>query len=394
MNGTFSRCQFPSKITRNSSLKHRYLIPALTITISMFIALVVVSCGGGGGDNNGAASSLLYLYALDPDFHRIHGFDVDPESGQLTAIPGSPFATSASPYSISITPDTKYMYVPALGPDNVNGYAISPSTGALTPLSGFPVNVPDFLNIAVMAPSGEYLYILSSQDWGRKYDINPADGTISAGANPVFSTSLGNQDMVFTPSGDHAYITVYNGDNTINAYAYSISNGDLTQISGSPYQGPSEPYNAAVDPSGEYLFVSEANTGGMVGFSVDGATGALTEMSGSPFTIPGVGSDIAIESTGRFVFTSNLYQESISAYAISPTGETLVEVSGSPYAASGEILFLAIDPEGKYMASAGRIENKVMIFQIDQGTGSLSAVPGASFYTSGRPRRMEFLEIP
>ena len=97
---------------------------------------------------------------------------------------------------------------------------------------------------------------------------------------------------LITPDGRWLYTA--NAD-TDNVTAFDLSNPlDPKQIQTLTFQTPGNPWNAQVDPSGQFLFVNtprdtlkvpegEGNTQHVLRI---GADGKLTEVQGSPFKIP------------------------------------------------------------------------------------------------------------
>ena len=80
---------------------------------------------------------------MSADAGNVAGYAIDPSTGALSPISGSPFATGSDPKNVSTDPSGRFLYVAntrvgTLGYDTISGYAIDPTTGALTPLSGSP----------------------------------------------------------------------------------------------------------------------------------------------------------------------------------------------------------------------------------------------------------------
>jgi DNA-binding beta-propeller fold protein YncE len=60
----------------------------------------------------------------------IYGYRINPTTGVLTPIAGSPFAAGSAPWSMAVDPSGRFAYVPNSG-NNVSGYTIDSTTGAL-----------------------------------------------------------------------------------------------------------------------------------------------------------------------------------------------------------------------------------------------------------------------
>jgi DNA-binding beta-propeller fold protein YncE len=68
--------------------------------------------------------------------------------------------------------------------------------------------------------------------------------------------------------------------------AYSIQdNGSVSPLSPATYAAGTDPYGIAMDPNGNYVYVSTFTSGELYAFTRDDADGSLTGISGSPFTI-------------------------------------------------------------------------------------------------------------
>ena len=105
-----------------------------------------------------------FAYVLDLGANDImfpsgfYGGAVDPASGNLTNVPGSPFVTEGSPVFAVVEPSQGLFMICTVkqgsGPDTITSWAINPNTGALTQLTGAatPVPLAAPLKMVVVAP--------------------------------------------------------------------------------------------------------------------------------------------------------------------------------------------------------------------------------------------------
>jgi 6-phosphogluconolactonase len=81
-----------------------------------------------------------FLYVTRKD--AIYAFAIDSSSGELTAVSGSPFTVASSTdrfaTPIAIDPSGRFAYVPSRTSSNLYALSIDPFTGALTPVAGSP----------------------------------------------------------------------------------------------------------------------------------------------------------------------------------------------------------------------------------------------------------------
>jgi 6-phosphogluconolactonase (cycloisomerase 2 family) len=67
--------------------------------------------------------------------NQISGFKIDPSSGALAAVPGSP-VTGNAPYSAAVDPSGRFLYIGVDGPDGLDVYSIQRSNGSLKRVDG------------------------------------------------------------------------------------------------------------------------------------------------------------------------------------------------------------------------------------------------------------------
>jgi YVTN family beta-propeller protein len=135
----------------------------------------------------------------------VSGYTINPATGALTAIVGSPFAAGDSPYFVAVDSSGKFAYVANTDGSNVSGYTINPVTGALTAIAGSPFltgAAPVSVAITRAKPSVRAVYVTNEGSKSVSV-INPTTNTVVAtvtvGPIPV--------DAVVTPNGASAYIT-------------------------------------------------------------------------------------------------------------------------------------------------------------------------------------------
>jgi 6-phosphogluconolactonase (cycloisomerase 2 family) len=250
------------------------------------------------------------------------------------------------PSSLAFDPAGPYLYV---GNNDVNNSgdiaAFSPSAGVLgsqltgsTYLAG---SVPS--SLAVDVTDGVVFDVNDFDDTIGVYSIGTGGsaGQLTAVANSVFvpgTTGLADPYAVASyPAGGFVYITdmlaVGAGTAPGKVFAYTWSaaaGGSLTLIAS--YTVGIDPKAVTIDPTGQYLYVSNGNDATVSGFTINASTGALTAMAGSPFP------------TGAIILPS-----------VIPTG-------------------LAVDPSGEFLFLANGEDSTITVFSIAQNTGVLAAV--------------------
>lgn len=230
--------------------------------------------------NSGGAGSVVA-------FH----FDND---GRLRQIKDSTVfltATVTGGASLTISPDGKFVVVTERLANNVDTFQIKPD-GTLAPIVVNPSAGPGAFS-ARFAPDGKLIVS----------ETGPANAT--------------------------------NGS-AISSYSV-LSGGKLAVISQSvPTFGGANCWNA-ITPDGKYVYVSNAGSSTISGFSI-GANGTLAPIGGTIVGTNPEGStnlDIAISSDGKYLFTLNSGTGTIGVFGIQKNGtlDNLGEIEGLPKSA-------------------------------------------------------------
>jgi 6-phosphogluconolactonase (cycloisomerase 2 family) len=249
-------------------------------------------------------SGLTYLYATDLNAGTVAGFSLNWVNGMLAAIPGPPFPAGNTPVqAVQAGLQGQFLYVSNLNDSagGISAYNIDPGTGALTPIAGspFPTGAAgSFPGPSAMVVNGNFLYValagtVSGNNQIVAFSIDPNTGVLGAVPGSPFTTGADPLYMVLVPNtlvGFQAFLYTANiQDNTISAFTVDDNTGLLTEVSGSPYSGASTLAGlATIYTSGGKFFLYAADQAqGILGYAIDGTTGELQVISGSPFSTAG-----------------------------------------------------------------------------------------------------------
>lgn len=204
-------------------------------------------------------------------------FSIGTTYGDLNPVASSPTPTASTPVSLVVKGN--FLFVANQGTQSVSVYSFD-STGALTML-GNPVTVG--ANTTSIASDGHFVYV--------------ADGTANTVSVLPFSTTSG-----------------------LSAGTTSVAVG-------------TDPVNVFITPGNKYLYVANAGSNNVSGFTLDGA-GGLSAISGSPFG-SGVSPDFITSNGGvSTLFVANAGNATVSSFDIKGNG-ALDPVIGSPYQTLG-----------------------------------------------------------
>lgn len=177
---------------------------------------------------------------------------------------------------------------------------------------------------------------------------------------------------------------VANGGGGISGFALDDASGALTPMPGSPFDPSAPVLHVSTDPQGRFLLAVNGdgvmNVDTLSIYAIDAATGNLTPVASNP-AVP-TGSDpwcAAVDPSGQFVYVR--CDGSISAFRLNATSGLLTPLAtATTSSGSGD---LVIHPSGKYLFTVGRTSDRLEVFDIDPATGALSAEGGAYVLPAG-----------
>jgi len=197
-----------------------------------------------------------FVYVTNPGIGMVTAFTF--ANGVLTEVkpvgkPGSPFFSGAGAFGLAVDGSERFLYVanpsasnppPLSTIGNISGFNIDPNTGALSPILGSPFTATNGSGPRAITvdPSGRFVYATapgsSFSIWC--FSITSTNGQLVAVTNSPFSLTAGGLFALIDPSGNYFYIGSQSG-NGIAGYTYSPSTGTPTVISGSPFSTGTPP---------------------------------------------------------------------------------------------------------------------------------------------------------
>jgi len=204
-----------------------------------------------------------FLYAsasfddvLVPGGLNIWGFTIDSQTGVLTSMPGSPFATQqgGQPQGIEVDPSGKFLYVALLNTNSIAALTIDSATGALTTVPGSPfATAPSQINPQTsefaISPSGKYLYAFNfNGSTMSAFTIDSTSGALAPLAGSPFAVNPAAEgSLIVDPSGKFLYITIgFGPPSAFDIFNIDPNTGTLTPNINSPFAGSEEPLSLGV----------------------------------------------------------------------------------------------------------------------------------------------------
>jgi 6-phosphogluconolactonase len=222
-----------------------------------------------------------FLYVIESPA-TIEEFSVDAQSGNLTH--ASAVTETADLRVAVIDPAGKFLFATDLTGGRIFAYQINPSSGALSAVAGSPFTVPASGQpiLDVIESTGKFLYAPLSAGGVAAFVVNSSTGALTDVPGSPFATSNVPSSIAIAPSGKFIYVPNFQ-DGSIDGFGIDTNTGALSQVTGSPFRTAPSPSNVVVDPSGNFLYVSIYPASTIYGFSLDSSTGSLSALIGSPF---------------------------------------------------------------------------------------------------------------
>jgi 6-phosphogluconolactonase (cycloisomerase 2 family) len=238
-------------------------------------------------DNNPVAAAIdaggKFLYIANSGGNSVTGYSINAATGTVTPIASARVTTNFAPNGLAIDPSAAFLYVStAFGNSgDLEGFSINPASGALMPLPGSPFG--SFLATAVKAsPSGKYVYVADVTNGVRAFSLNAMSGALTEIAGSPFPAGNEPFGIGMDPAGKFLYTANF-VSNDVSAYTIDANSGKLAAIAGSPFPVGTGPGKVIVDTTGKFVYVPSSFDNTIWGFTIDGTTGSLTHMTGSPF---------------------------------------------------------------------------------------------------------------
>jgi 6-phosphogluconolactonase (cycloisomerase 2 family) len=400
----------------------------MALVVSVAMGLGMTACGGG---------TIGFMWVLGTQYNQIAGFKIDDFTGNLTAIPHSPFTSGgANPVSIVVKPGGRFIYV--INKGGGNGPAADLPCGTAGSISEFSVGGQGVLTFqqcfqsqgttpvwAAHDSTGNFLYVLdqiakdaicdttnpgftSTSCYGgiTVFSIDPNTGRLTLVLNQQIKApdNTGLQQTYFAVGHAPTMMAVAGGclftlnsfDQTVSPYAVGTS-GQLTLTTTASFNsGAVRP--TSIITGGSNVYITDAgipNTnspGQILPFTVGATTCSLNAITGgavaniSPAANPVYS---LTDSKNKFVYVANQSttnttnpNSSISAFTIQTTGQlqNLNDPGNNPYTVGAGPVCMVEDPSNQYVYTSngdGTVTGK----QIST-TGTLSDLRRGSTFTA------------
>ncbi|HYG99837.1 MAG TPA: beta-propeller fold lactonase family protein [Terriglobales bacterium] len=379
---------------------------AFQTSLLLVCVLLLVNCGGGGGPASGCrgqtgtpAPVFEHVYVSNLLERTVAGFSVS-ATGTLNKI-GQASTGGIGSERIVFDPNFNFLYVANKFSSDISIYKVDPSTGALTALAGSPLAVGDPMTdepiqtIAVH-PTGKYLFVANALAGFWAYSVNSTTGALTpVPGTPFLVDAMQPTSIAVHPNGKFLYIAGSSIPSSITTYSIDVSAGTMGKI-GSGAAVSDNPVDMTFDEAGKFLFVvndpafGDMSAASTTVFAVNADTGELTVAPGSPLrtlTLPR-----AVAVVGSFLYVLDADARQLGIYNIGTNG-SLTQKSVELLSSMTEPSALAVNGKNRstrylYMTDAGSesVAGTVAAYRVET-SGSLTAI-GLPVSTNGTAASM------
>ena len=389
----FTHCSFPSSIPLRSILLRLLFFLAIFFTLAS-LALA-------------QTSSQQYVYASapgSPSPSSVPGFAKVSQTGSLNLLPNSPFNERLEGGLLAIDGQGKFLFVVNPTSDDISMFQIDPTTGSLSEVPGSPFAYPPIFSVwfppcqpLSITPerSGQFLFV--SYRYANCGDFL-AGGGQGSGAVVSFAIDLSGSSPVLTPVAsiftqgspiklltDSKGLHLYVGMSVSNA-GTQVSGAELLYIDGTGNLSDRgltgvTPINFgvsyAIDPQDRFIFELGGISNHVVSCVISPVDGTAN-LCGSPLFLVGLGGEMLVEGSGHFLYVPA--QGDVDVFSVDQSTGDATPVANLP----GVVLSTGssvADPMGPYIYSAdsSTTAGGVHTYLVDQQTGNLTEIFGSPF---------------
>jgi 6-phosphogluconolactonase len=378
--------------------------------------------------------TAAYVYSISSSNGTISGFGVDYQSGVITQLQGSPFATQlTNPVTVISSPNGKFVYAVSgnqqaevepfsVGTDGkLFGMATVNLTGTY-PIAATIDSTSTWLFVtyqyqtpyspASPGPGGMSIFKINADGTlatpaNVNLGVNPVGVTVSAPICTTVPVIAGNLPSACT-TGQFSDVFVYVVDQetaatpAIIGFALNDSTGAVTLRPGSACTTTAptvctginagvQPSAITSEPTGRYVYITDELQNEIFGYQISGATtatpGSLIAQSTNPYATGLFPRSLTVDPRGKYLYTTNYNSNTVSSYSISLSDGSLGgTASVGNFATQTGPTCLTIEPSlGIYLYTSNQLDGSISGGQLNANTGQLSAVPTSFFPTGSLP---------
>jgi 6-phosphogluconolactonase (cycloisomerase 2 family) len=293
----------------------------------------------------------------------------------------------------------KFLYVANSESDNISAFAVNPETGELKEVAGSPFPAIDGVSTLAATPDGNYLFAggesapsLATFQIDEAGRLRPLPGTaIPEGVKATQLEVSGAGTFLFVVDRENGMITTFRVDG---------KSGQLTKTSAPSLKLADGLRMIAADASGRFLFAADAAGDKIRTVGINPETGELAEVPGSEVATDGQPRALALSSGSLFVPTS---KNTVPVYSFADQNGRLAAMradsleglsTAAPFSAAlsstnDAEATVKLDPSGRFVYLADAQANHLTVHPLAIRPDSpANAIEAGSYLTGAAPRAL------
>ncbi len=308
------------------------MVNRLILAWLLLLMMLLSGCGDGGGEGGfggvggtfGGTGTTALLYVSNSGSNNVSGYTINPATGVLTAISGSPFPTGLGPSAMAVSSNGFFAYVANGQANTVTAFRVLTEGGLLvvqnTTANPNPVSVGSNPSALAISSDTQYLYVANRGSATVTTFAIGTGGVLTlvspTGSNPNPVSAAGSAPNSLAISHDGKFLYVANsGSNDITAFSIA-SSGLPTKISPAGantnplVSGGTTLQGIVTSPNAPFLYAVHDHSNTVAAFRIE-SNGLLTlvpasGVSRNPIPVGSSSPTAAILSrNGRFLYSAN-----------------------------------------------------------------------------------------
>ena len=183
-----------------------------TIIKAAFLTLILAAVCSPLAAQTSRPTFLFLLEGKGVPTGTIHVFTVNPSTGAITEVAGSPFNAGLTPNQLVVDPTGRFLYVTNQQSEDITAFSVDSSSGVLTELPGSPFPIGGAPVTSGIDPTGRFFYvfamnIMNGSLWEFLYEftIDDVTGVLTAASTPPAPWEFGQGSLVTSMAFDPAW---------------------------------------------------------------------------------------------------------------------------------------------------------------------------------------------
>ena len=315
---------------------------------------------------------LYFAYFSIADENRISIYRMNPETGDLSPI--SDVAVDGTPGPLAVDSKQRYLYAGLRSTEQIATFAINPVDGNLDFVGQTQIQS----NPCYIALDRNDNFLLSAYYGAGVIAVHRISEDKAVIADPVVWIETAEHAHCAMTDASNRYVFLPHTvePNMISQFLFDPTTGQLT-TNAVPRVHPPEgegPRHYCHHPNREIVYFSNEQGSSVTAYRLDpdnGRLSAFQTLSSLPdnFDGPNTCAQIHLEPSGQFLYVSNRGHDSIAVFKVDENTGQLTTVGQQPTEPTPRTF--NIDPTGNFLFAGGQGSGKLAGYRIDRETGQL-----------------------